>query len=448
MEREERSKVQEDFINDNIHIICATVAFGMGIDKSNIRFVIHYNMPRNIEGYYQEIGRSGRDGLPSDTLMFYSISDVITYKSFIEDGENKNQEIESAKLQRMQEYAEAQTCRRKMLLSYFGEYLEEDCGNCDVCNSPPRHFDGTILSQKVLSAIYRTKEKMGINSLIDFLRGSGRKDFLEKNYHKIKTYGIGKNLHFEEWQSVILQLLNQGLVEIAYDKNHVLQLTEASKRVLFEKKKINLVLASEIRSKQQETFTPKKITQKEKNFNELFERLRKLRKEIANNEKVPPYVIFNDVTLKELCNEQPTKIENLTKIVGINEYKKNRYGKSFINEIVGFITDKILNGVNIKGGTSLLSLEYYKQGLSINEIAKKRVLKEATIFSHLAKFYAEGENINILRLLSKEELNKIIDAIKKIGTENGIKPVFDFLNQEIDYGKIKLGLVYYEKHNS
>ncbi len=443
MMREERSKVQEDFIKDNIHIICATIAFGMGIDKSNIRFVIHYNMPKNIESYYQEIGRAGRDGLKSETFMFYSISDVITYKYFIDKEENKNREIEISKLQRIQEFAEAQTCRRKVLLSYFGEFLEKDCGNCDVCKNPPKYFDGTILTQKALSAIYRTKESIGMTALIDFLRGAKRKDFFTKDYHKIKTYGVGKNLRFDEWQSVILQLLNQGLIEIAYDKNHVLQLTEASNKVLFENKKINLVTISEIKSKNQKIVSSKKtITQKEKNFNELFEKLRKLRKEIADNEKVPPYVIFNDLTLKELSDVKPTKIEDLTEISGIGEHKKNKYGKVFIYEIINFITDKILDGVNIKGGTNLLTFKLYKKGLSVDEIARKRDLKSATIFSHLAKFYEDGEDIDIFRILKKEEIDKIIYAIENVKVENGLKPVFDFLNQEISYGKIKLALIY------
>jgi len=248
LDSKKRSKVQEDFITDKTPIICATIAFGMGIDKSNVRWVIHYNMPKNIEDYYQQIGRSGRDGLPTDTMMFYSLQDVIIYRKFIEKAPN-NKEIELSKLQRIQEFAEAQTCRRKILLSYFGEHLEEDCGNCDVCNNPPQQFDGTIIAQKALSAAFRLQQKVGMTMLINVLRGAGIKELYDKGYQNIKTFGKGKDISFFDWQQYIIQLLNQGFIEIAYDQNSVVQITKAGEQVLYNNRKVNLVHAYEQKKK-------------------------------------------------------------------------------------------------------------------------------------------------------------------------------------------------------
>ncbi|HMX41080.1 MAG TPA: DNA helicase RecQ, partial [Saprospiraceae bacterium] len=240
----QRSKVQEDFINDRTPIICATIAFGMGIDKSNVRFVIHYNLPRNVEGYYQEVGRAGRDGLPSEALLFFSYADVTSYRDMFEQGEGSPEakELKMKKLERMYQFAEAPVCRRRTVLAYFDENYDHDCGNCDVCLNPPRSFDGTVAAQKALSALIRVGEKVGMNLLIDVLRGSGRREIMEQGYHQIKTYGAGKEYSYDEWLFLISQMLHLGLIEIAYDERNVLRVTAAGRAVLFEGKKVSLAL--------------------------------------------------------------------------------------------------------------------------------------------------------------------------------------------------------------
>ena len=447
MTSDERTKVQTSFINDNTKIICATIAFGMGIDKSNVRYVVHYNMPKNIEGYYQEIGRAGRDGLKSDTIMFYSFRDVMVYRDFISKNEDSsNNAIEIAKLERMQEFAEAQTCRRKMLLSYFGEHLAEDCGNCDVCKNPPEQFDGTVAAQKALSAVFRLEQKVGMSMLIDVLRGSGKREIMEKGYDKIKTYGVGRDINPEDWQQILMQLINQGLLEIAYDQNHVLKLSEASNDVLYNKRKVKLVKFSEIRRINEEKFQKEKPVSKTQIIkDELFEVLRTKRKELASQAGVPPYVIFNDATLEELSNKKPTSFEEMIGISGIGEHKLNKYGQIFINEILEFMKAKDSEGQKIQGATYAISYQYYTEGFSVEEIAEKRNLKAVTIFSHLANAYANGKPVDIFKLVSQEEIATIEKAIKEIGNTDTLKPIFEHLNQEFDYGKIRLALTYLDK---
>ncbi|MFW5974840.1 MAG: DNA helicase RecQ, partial [Bacteroidota bacterium] len=238
MQPEERSKTQEAFANDDITVVCATIAFGMGIDKSNIRWIIHYNMPKNLEGYYQEIGRAGRDGAEAEALMFYSYGDVAVLRSFIEENEMKT--IRLAKLERMQQYAEAQTCRRKVLLSYFNEGYPENCNNCDICNNPPAYKDGTVIAQKALSAVARMNESAGTGMVVDVLRGSGKTDIFRKGFHKIKTYGAGKNISYFDWHHYIMQLIQQGFLEIAYDDHQKLKLTDLSQSVLYKGKQVKI----------------------------------------------------------------------------------------------------------------------------------------------------------------------------------------------------------------
>lgn len=339
----DRSRIQDAFVNDQIPIICATVAFGMGIDKSNVRWIIHHSLPKNMEAFYQQIGRAGRDGLPSDTLLFYSFGDIIVLRKFIE--ESSQAELLEAKLKRMQQYAESYICRRKILLSYFNEHLENDCGNCDVCKNPPEHFDGTILTQKVLSAISRLNQRVGMTMVIDVLRGSGRKEIIQRNYHKIKTYGAGANLSTREWQQFILQMINMGFIEVAYDDFNVLRLTPESKDVLYAGKKVNLVRLSHITQKTKEKKQTKKTKQKHSIVrDELFEVLRQLRRSIAMKKRVPPYLVFNDATLSEMSRLRPTNAEEMAEISGVGEKKLQQFGKVFINAIQTYIEEKAVAG--------------------------------------------------------------------------------------------------------
>ncbi len=341
----ERDKAQEDFINDRIQVICATIAFGMGIDKSNVRWVIHYNLPKSMENFYQEIGRAGRDGLPSDTLLFYSLGDIVLLSKFAQ--ESGQQAMNTDKLHRMQQYAEADICRRRILLNYFGENMEHNCGNCDVCKNPPQRFDGTILVQKALSAIMRADELISTRLLVDVLRGNYTPEIIKKQFDKLKTFGAGRDVPARDWQDYLLQMLQLGYFEIAYNEDNHLKVTESGKKVLFGKEKALLVVIKreEIVPKAKgrkkaaslPTATPRllPVSPGEEN-EELFEVLRAYRKQLADERKVPAYIILSDKVLHLLASIRPTTIEAFGDISGIGAYKKEAYGEDFVRLIKRF----------------------------------------------------------------------------------------------------------------
>ncbi|MFD1293783.1 DNA helicase RecQ [Lutibacter holmesii] len=433
---DERSKVQENFIYDQTKVVCATIAFGMGIDKSNVRWVIHYNMPKNIEGYYQEIGRCGRDGLKANALLFHSYADVIQLRKFMSGA--TNEEVQAAKLDRMKQFSEATACRRKILLSYFGELLAENCGNCDVCKNPPQFFNGTIIAQKALSVITRLKEKEAIGTVIDVLRGAHNATVLDKGYDKLKSHGVGSEISWRDWQQYLIQLMNQGYCEIAFHKNNALQLTEFSKKVLFQGEQVNLTKPTEFKepiaaikkSKTTRAAKPKKDT--------LFERLRKLRQEIAIAENIPAYLVFSDAALKEMERARPMSETDFLDISGVGQRKLEVYGEDFIAEIVSFSNEKIKT--RKKKDTHKVTYQLYKEGLTIDEIAKKRNLKSTTIFSHLAKLYADGKDIDIYDFVTKEEVERVRKAKDELENPQALKPYFEHFNAEIEYFKIRLAL--------
>lgn len=346
MSNEQREMTQDDFINDRVQIICATIAFGMGIDKSNVRWVIHYNLPKSIENFYQEIGRAGRDGLPSETLLFYSFGDIVLLSKFA--AESNQQGINLEKLNRMQQYAESDICRRRILLNYFGETMNHDCGNCDVCKNPPERFDGTIIVQKALSAIARADEQIGTRTLIDILKGYASQEVIEKGYDKLKTYGAGRDVPGKDWQDYLLQMLNLGYFEIAYNENNHLKITEAGKKVLFGKERAQLVVIKREESygkkgsaKENKTASPTPLftpTVFEDEDEGLFEALRHLRKKLADQLAIPAYIVLSDKTLHLLALKKPGDMEAFGEISGIGEFKKEKYGKDFlavINEYLG-----------------------------------------------------------------------------------------------------------------
>lgn len=346
MSNEQREMTQDDFINDRVQIICATIAFGMGIDKSNVRWVIHYNLPKSIENFYQEIGRAGRDGLPSETLLFYSFGDIVLLSKFA--AESNQQGINLEKLNRMQQYAESDICRRRILLNYFGETMNHDCGNCDVCKNPPERFDGTIIVQKALSAIARADEQIGTRTLIDILKGYASQEVIEKGYDKLKTYGAGRDVPGKDWQDYLLQMLNLGYFEIAYNENNHLKITEAGKKVLFGKERAQLVVIKREESygkkgsaKENKTASPAPLftpTVFENEDEGLFEALRQLRKKLADQLAIPAYIVLSDKTLHLLSLKKPGDMEAFGEISGIGEFKKEKYGKDFlavINEYLG-----------------------------------------------------------------------------------------------------------------
>ena len=335
-----RDEAQDDFINDRVQVVCATIAFGMGIDKSNVRWVIHYNLPKSIESFYQEIGRAGRDGLPSDTLLFYSLADLILLTKFATESGQQNINLE--KLQRMQQYAESDICRRRILLSYFGEIADHDCGNCDVCKNPPERFDGTVIVQKALSAIVRTDQQIGTGVLVDILRGNMSPEVVGKGYQQLKTFAAGRDVPARDWHDYLLQMLQLGYFEIAYNENNHLKITSAGSDVLFGRATARLVVIRREEANETKRGRKRKATVPAQELplglpnteNEaLFEALRKLRKRLADEEALPAYIVLSDKVLHLLSTSRPTNLEEFGNISGIGEHKKKKYGKEFINLI-------------------------------------------------------------------------------------------------------------------
>ena len=338
---EQRNKAQEDFITDKTQIICATIAFGMGIDKSNVRWIIHYNMPKSIESFYQEIGRAGRDGLPGDTLLFYALGDLILLSKFA--NESGQQQINQEKLVRMQQYAESDVCRRRILLSYFGETTQKDCGNCDVCKNRPEKFDGTIIVQTALSAIIRTDQKIRIKTLVDILRGNYTTEIVENKYNELKTFAAGRDVPARDWQDYLLQMLHLGYYEIAYNQNNVLKITQSGCNVVYGKEKASLIVINNrsnehTAKRKKEVINKKEISyDRETEDSSLFETLRALRRKLADQQAIPPYIVVSDKVLNNICQIKPTTLESFGAINGIGEYKKERYGNDFINAIKQFM---------------------------------------------------------------------------------------------------------------
>ena len=330
---EERASIQERFKMDQIQVVCATIAFGMGIDKGNVRWVIHYNLPQSIESFYQEIGRAGRDGAPADTILFYSLADVIQRKSFAEASGQKA--INAEKLQRMQEYAEARVCRRRILLNYFGETSAEDCGHCDVCAHPPRTFDGTIVTQKALSAIVRTNEKIHIGQCIEVLRGIKSPTVVRNHYNELKTFGVGSDVSVKDWQNYMLQMMQMGFFEIAYNEHNVMKVTGLGWQVLKGELPVQLAVTQQNDKSKTPVVHPRlvRVSHTKTENQDLFERLRKLRLKLATEQGYPPYIILSDQSLHELAAMKPRTIEQFGLVHGIGEFKKKKYGEIFLKEI-------------------------------------------------------------------------------------------------------------------
>jgi ATP-dependent DNA helicase RecQ len=448
MDYEYRKQVQEEFIKDEIQVIVATIAFGMGIDKPNVRWIIHYNLPNNVESFYQEIGRAGRDGLKSDTLLFYSFADVISRQRMLEDSElsPEMRELQEAKLDRMKQYAEAEICRRRILLSYFNETVTQDCGNCDVCRNPPKRFDGTVIAQKALSGIARTGEQVAMGMLIDILRGSLNKSIVGKGYEKLKTFGVGKDIRGEEWADYLIQMLNSGVIDIAHDEKHSFKLNETSWQVLKQNRAVHLVnfVPYEARkARQAEEFVPEK-SKKQVLSEKMFDALRQLRKQVADQQDVPAFVVFSDTTLKDMAEKMPATIAQMSRVSGVGDAKLKQYGQIFVNEIVKFIRENTETGKTrvVKGFTYIETLEMFREGLSVVEIAHHKGVTPQTIVGHLVKLAEEGETFEWQRAIPTADYKAIRQAAQKLGINKGdaLKPLFEALNERFDYNILRLAM--------